>query len=166
MPRWFARLSIVWARARSLWRNRVVLTTSTARFSGCLHAHESVKFPPSTTTVSIRWTQAHQPLHQRDPAVLVLHVGGGDRHGKQAAAAVHRDMSFAAQHFLAGVISPLALRRVAFDRLLIDDGHCRNTAFAPRFCTLRHHQTNGQSPPATAINSKARIKSQQQVYRR
>ena len=110
------------------------------------------------------WTQAHQPLHQRDSAVLVLDVGGGDRHGKQAAAAVHRDMSFAAQHFLAGVISPLALRRVAFDRLRIDDGHGR-TGLAPRLFPIRHHQMMvdplhvtaiGQEPPVVVADARRR----------
>jgi hypothetical protein len=45
-----------------------------------------------------------------------VNTGGGDLHGK------HVNMGFAAKHFLVRIIATLALRRIAFDRLRIDDG--------------------------------------------
>jgi hypothetical protein len=73
-------------------------------------------------------------------------------------------MAFAAKHFLARVIATLALRRIAFDRLRIDDGQGR-TGAAPRLFPVRHHQMMidplhvpaiGQQPPIIVADARRR----------
>jgi hypothetical protein len=64
-------------------------------------------------------------------------------------------MAFAAKHFLARIVTTLALWRIAFDRLRINDGQGR-TGVAPSLFPVRHHQMMidplhmtavGQQPP-------------------
>src|ERR1700733_7554311 len=71
-------------------------------------------------------------------------------------------MSFAAQHFLSGVIASLALRSVAFDRLCIDDRQ-RRASLAAVLLPIGHHQmvvdplhmaAIGQEPPIVIADAR------------
>ncbi len=52
---------------------------------------------------------------------------------------VYRNMTLAADHLLGSIVAPFTLRRVAFNRLGIDD-YKRRTGLPSRLFSISHHQ--------------------------
>lgn len=108
--------------------------------------------------------QPHQALHERNPAVLVLDVRSRHPHGQQATVNVDGHVPLAAHDLLGSIVAPFPLRRVALDRLSIDDGQGW-AGFSPSFLTVGHDEmmvdpfqvpTVGQQPPVVVADAPRR----------
>ena len=135
----------VFLDAHRPWREAKVTDRRTAAdFAHCMRDLVDTHYPPD------------QAFDQRDSTILILHIRPRDFDREQPAIDVHRDVAFAANNLLSGIIAAFTVWCIAFDRLGINDGQC-GAGLAARLLAVHHDQLVVDPLHVSAIGQQAPI---------